>query len=153
MADQSYEDVVIELSFNIENPQAIPPSASFDDTFGLSRDMLTRALVEYLDGWREQTRLLPKQGAGRTSCYVFRKPTALDEIKLVETTYFVTDLFLKTLAGHAKAGELDSLNLLDQSDLSAVFFAWNIEDRHLSAGRSRYDTERSNGYCKSTIHS
>lgn len=121
MADQSYEEVVLELSFNIENPEAIPASASFDDTFGLSRDMLNRALVEYLDAWRGQTRLLPKQGAGRTSSYVFRKPSTLDEIKLVETTYFVTDLFLKNLAELAKAGELGHLReLVDWQSVARI---------------------------------
>lgn len=83
MADQSYEEVVLELSFNIENPQTIPYSASFDETLGLPRDMLNRALVKYFEVWREQTRLLPKPSSGQTSSYVFRKPKVLGIWKIL----------------------------------------------------------------------
>lgn len=109
MADQLYEDVVFELSFNIEDPQAVQDSASFDDTLGFSPDMLARALDEYFEGWGEQSRLLPKSGSGRGSTYVFRKPTALDQIVLVESTYFATNLFLKNIAELVKVAELGDL--------------------------------------------
>lgn len=112
MADQLYEEVVFELSFSIEDPQKIQDISSLNGGIGLSPEMLSRALVEYLDVWREQKRLLPKQGSGRSSTYVFRKPTVLDENALVGSAHFVTNLFLKNIAELAKVAELGDLREL-----------------------------------------
>lgn len=121
MAEYSYEDVVLELSFNIENPQNVM-------RFGLPSfppfpaEMLDAALARYFAVWREKTQLLPKLSETGGNSYLFRKPTVFDENILVGSAYFATDILIDLLERFCFTNDLGDFGaLIEWQDIEIEF--------------------------------
>lgn len=121
MADQLYEDVVLELSFNIGNPHDVT-RFSLDRHPPFPVEMLNAALDRYFALWRKQTQLLPKSSLTGGNSYLFRKPTVFDENVLVGSVYFATDSLidhLKRFCFTNDLGEFDAV--IEWEDIEIEF--------------------------------
>lgn len=92
MAEQQFQSIVLELDFKIDSPERLTDALSLGRSDFVSPEMLNTSLAQYLSVWRQQPRLLPKNETVHGTSYIFRKPSALDENKLVGAAFFGTEV-------------------------------------------------------------